>query len=131
MDNTASGTSTPNAKIPKSQEYINPRDMRLERQGADTVPSSRRFPAIIGGVCEWCGILDSNMPGHLQYKLCPHYRGKDMKCIYCPAEKDQTEVLRTSYLNVAEHPYQNGVLIAWCNSTECARKHMERFKVSR
>lgn len=138
MDNqTASGTApqmrvTPNIEVsvPVKPSYVNPRNMQLERQGADTVPASNRYPTIRGGVCDWCGVLDPNYPAHLQYKLCPHYRGMDMKCIYCPAEKDQIEVLRISELQVAEHPYKPGVLVAWCNSTDCSKKHIERFKVS-
>jgi hypothetical protein len=107
-----------------------PREMRLERQGADTVPMSRRFPQIRGGQCEFCGVIDPHQPADLQYKLCSHYRGMEAKCVYCPREKDQHEVVRISKLNVAEHPYQAGVLIMWCNSTECSKKHLERFKIS-
>ena len=140
-EETASGTApqtrmTPNIEVsvpltPKPvQQWTNPRNMQLERQGAETVPSSERYPEIRCGQCEWCGVVDSNYPAHLQYKLCPHYRGMDMKCIYCPAEKDQIEVLRMSMLKVAGHPYKPGVLIAWCNSTECSKKHIERFKIS-
>ena len=103
----------------------------MERQGADTVPSSRRFPSIRGGQCEFCGVIDPRYPAHLQYKLCEHYRGMEAKCSYCPREKDQTEVVRMSKFNVAEHPYQPGTILMWCNATECAGKHLERFKVSR
>jgi len=124
---TASGTAPNVAQIPDSGL---PRNMRLERQGAETVPYSRRFPAIRGGQCEFCGVVDPKMPGHLQYKLCSHYRGMDLRCVYCPREKDPEEVIRMSVLNVAEHPYQPGVLVAWCNTTECSTKHLERFKVS-
>lgn len=140
--NTASGTvpqshTTPNIEVSVPlthkpvQQYTNPRNMQLERQGAETVPVSERYPEIRCGQCEWCGTVDPNYPAHLQYKLCPHYRGMDMACIYCPPEKDQVEVLRMSMLQVAGHPSKPGVLIAWCNSTECSKKHIERFKVSR
>jgi hypothetical protein len=131
MDNTnpASGTGPQNAQMPNYN--LNPREMRLERQGADTVAVSRRFPQIRGGQCEACGVIDPRQPAHLQYKLCPHYRGMEAKCVYCPKDKEQTEIVRISKLLVAEHPYQPGVLIMWCNSTECGRKHLERFKISR
>lgn len=129
MDNkTASGTVPHSAQLPDYSAQ--PRNMRLERQGADTVPVSRRFPRIKGGQCEFCGVVDPHQPGYLQYKLCPHYRGMEAKCVYCPREKDQTEVIRISKLNVAEHPYQPGTLVMWCNSPECSKKHIERFKVS-
>ncbi len=129
METNASGTAPQSAQIPNYQAQ--PRNMRLERQGADTVPVSRVFPRVRGGQCEYCGVVDSRQPGHLQYKLCGHYRGMELKCVYCPAEKDQVEILRISILNVREHPYQPGTLIAWCNATECGRKHIERFKISR
>lgn len=127
--NPASGTAPQYAQQPNYASQ--PREMRLERQGADTVPVSRRFPQIRGGQCEFCGTVDPRQPGHLQYKLCPHYRGMEAKCVYCPKDKEQAEVVRISKLNVAEHPYQAGTLIMWCNSTECSRKHLERFKISR
>lgn len=126
---TASETDAPIAQQPNYAAM--PREMRLKRQGADTVPLSRRFPQIRGGQCEFCGVVDSNQPGHLQYKLCPHYRGMEAKCVYCPKEKDQTEVTRISKLNVAEHPKEPGVLIMWCNATECGKRHLERFQISR
>lgn len=123
MENNAPGTMP--------QMHTTPRTMRAERLGAETIPQSRRFPEIRGGQCEFCGTLDPNYPGHLQYKLCPHYRGMEAKCTYCPPEKDQVEVVRSSRLNVAEHPFQPGVYIMWCNSTACSEKHIERFKISR
>lgn len=107
-----------------------PKNMTLERQGADTVSYSRRFPQVRGGQCEFCGTIDKRYPSHLQYKLCSHYQGMELKCSYCPREKDQEEVLRISKLNVAEHPHRPGVIIAWCNSTDCSSKHLERFKIS-
>jgi hypothetical protein len=124
----ASGTVPLTVQTPDYS--ASPRSMRLERQGATNVQVSRRFPQIRGGQCEFCGVIDPNQPGHLQYKLCEHYRGMEAQCIYCPREKDQTEVVRISKLNVAEHPDKPGVLLMWCNSTECSQKHLERFKVS-
>lgn len=112
------------------QQYTTPRQMKLERQGADTVPYSHKFPTIRAGQCEWCGVLDPNYPAHMQYKLCPHYRGMEAKCVYCPREKDQTETVRVSRLQVQEHPYHPGTLVMWCNSTECSGKHIARFKQS-
>lgn len=128
MNETVSGTAPHFAQQPNYSQQ--PREMRIERQGADTVPVSRRFPQIRGGQCEFCGVIDPHQPAHLQYKLCGHYRGMEARCTYCPKEKDQTEIVRISKLNVAEHPYQPGTIVMWCNATECGRKHMERFKVS-
>ncbi len=123
--------NTPETVPPIAQpQYINPRQMKLERQGVTASPLTRRFPRVIGGQCEWCGTLDPYSPGESQYKQCPHYRGMELRCVYCPEHKDQAEVVRYSKLNVAEHPDKEGTLVVWCDSPECSKKHLERFKVS-
>lgn len=128
MINETPGTLPQNANVPNYSSQ--PRNMRLTPRGASSSPMSRRFPEVRGGQCEFCGTLDPNQPGDLQYKLCPHYRGMDLKCVYCPHSKDQDEVVRNSTLNVAEHPYRPGELIVWCKSFECSKKHEEAFKIS-
>ncbi len=125
MINNASGTATHNAQTPNYGQQ--PRNMRLTPRGASNAPMSRRFPRVIGGTCEFCGTLDSYQPGQYQYKLCEHYRGMDLKCVYCPQAKDQEEVVRNSTLNVAEHPYHPGELIIWCGSFECSKAHEQAF----
>lgn len=122
------GTLPQTAQVPNYSSQ--PRNMRLTSRGASSAPMSRRFPQVRGGQCEACGTLDPNQPGDLQYKLCPHYRGMDLKCVYCPAHKDHEEVVRNSTLNVAEHPYRPGELLVWCRAFECTRKHEEAFKMS-
>lgn len=107
-----------------------PRNMRLTPRGASSSPMSRVFPKVLGGQCEFCGTLDPYQPGDLQYKLCPHYRGMNLKCVYCPPNKDQDEVVRNSTLLVREHPYRPGELLVWCQSFECRKKHEEAFKTS-
>ena len=107
-----------------------PREMQLSPRGASSEPTSRRFPQVRGGTCEHCGTMDSNQPGHYQYKLCPHYRGMDLKCVYCPQSKDQEEVVRNSVLNVAEDPYNPGSLVVWCGSFECSKRHEQKYKRS-
>lgn len=105
-----------------------PRQMRVQRQNAEGVPSSRRFPNIIGGVCEFCGVIDANQPSQYQYKLCSHYRGMQAWCSYCPSSKDPDDVAYHANLNVREDPYRAGELLMWCDSYECSRKHLEKFK---
>lgn len=105
-----------------------PRAMRIERQGAQSAPYSRRFPEIRAGICEFCGVLDPNTPAQFQYKLCGHYRGMQARCSYCPESKDPDDVVYHENLRVAEHPDKPGILIMWCGSYECSRKHTERFK---
>ena len=128
MKNDTSGTLPQNANVPNYSSQ--PRNMRLTPRGVSSSPLSRRFPEVRGGQCEYCGTLDPHQPGDLQYKLCPHYRGMDLKCVYCPQHKDQEEVVRNSTLNVAEHPYRPGELLVWCKSFECSSKHLEAFKIA-
>ena len=125
MNENASGTAPQYAPAPNISD--SPRNMRLTPRGASSAPFSRRYPEVRGGQCEYCGTLDPNQPGDLQYKLCPHYRGMELKCVYCPQNKDQAEVVRNSTLNVAEHPYRPGELLVWCRSFECSKKHEEAF----
>lgn len=128
MIQDASGTLPHNANVPNYASQ--PRNMRLTPRGATSAPMSRVFPQIRGGQCEFCGTIDPYQPGNLQYKLCPHYRGMEMKCVYCPQHKDQEEVVRNSTLNVREHPYRPGELLVWCQSFECLQKHESAFKQS-
>jgi hypothetical protein len=107
-----------------------PRTMRVERQGARSEPYSRRFPQVRGGICEFCGVLDGNTPSQYQYKLCPHYRGMQLRCSYCAETKDPDEVVYHANLNIAEHPDNPSTLIVWCDSYECSRAHESRFKRS-
>lgn len=105
-----------------------PRQMRVERQGDTSEPYTRRFPQIRGGICEFCGVLDRNVPSKDQYKLCPHYRGMEARCTYCPPTKNPDETVYHAAMNVAEHPDRPGVLIMWCDETECAGAHIKRFQ---
>lgn len=104
------------------------RQMRIERQGARSEPYTRRFPRVIGGVCEFCGILDSSVPSQYQYKICPHFRGMELRCSYCDEGKNPDEVTYHANMNIAEHPDKPGTLVVWCNSYECSGKHLARFK---
>lgn len=102
----------------------------IERTGIKSEPYTRRLPQVRGGVCEYCGILDPNVPADQQYKLCPHYRGMELRCSYCDESKDPTDVIGHSILNVAEHPDKPDTWIVWCNSYTCSDKHLKRFKRS-
>ena len=109
---------------------VMPRQKTIERQGNVSAPYSRRFPQVRGGVCEFCGVLDPNVPSQHQYKLCPHYRGMQLRCTYCPEAKDADDIIYHSTMNIAEHPDNPDKLVVWCNSYECSKKHLERFKVN-
>ena len=120
--NQTQGTEPFNAPVKKT----------IERQGASTEPYTRRLPEIRGGVCEFCGILDKNVPAQFQYQLCPHYRGiGEIRCSYCDEAKNPTDVNLKAILNVHEHPDNPNKLVVVCNSLECSDKHIRRFRVNR
>ena len=124
--------ATNKVEIPATErDYapVMPRQKSIERQGDTSAPYSRRFPQVRGGVCEFCGVLDPSVPSQHQYKLCPHYRGMQLRCTYCSQTKDTDDIIYHSTLNVAEHPDNPDKLVVWCNSYECSKKHLERFQV--
>lgn len=124
-----SATVSPQVPTPNYASTL-PREMRLPPRGVGSGPVTRRFPRVIAGVCEFCGILDRNQPGEFQYKLCPHYRGMSMKCVYCDGSRNQDDVIKGDTLNVAEHPDRPGELVVWCKSFECSEAHLNRFKTT-
>jgi hypothetical protein len=94
------------------------------RKGGVMGFSTRRYPKIYGGQCEYCGVVDKNQPSQYQYKLCEHYRGLSLECNYCEPTKDQNEVARISQLFVFDHPTQKDtmgrpVLGVVCDSFTC------------
>lgn len=107
---------------------ILPRHKQVERQGNRAEPYTHRHPQVRGGVCEWCGIIDPNVPAEHQYKLCAHYRGQQLRCSYCDENKNPDDVAYHHNLNVADHPSEPNMLIVWCDSYECSRRHEQRFK---
>lgn len=107
------------------------RPKTIERQGSVSAPYTIRMPQVRGGICEWCGVLDPNLPATEQYKICPHYRAiGQLRCSYCPDTKDPDDVIYHSVLNVHGHPNDPDKLVVVCDSTVCVSKHFERFKVS-
>lgn len=115
---------------PQPINWVMPRQKEIERRPDSTSAYSIRSPQIRGGICEFCGVIDPNQPSQYQYKLCPHYRGKQMYCVYCPQSKDADDVIYHSTLNVAEHPENPDKIVVWCDSYDCIKKHEARFKVS-
>lgn len=120
---TAPATATPVA-----QRYIMPHEMQVERVGGLSSGMTFVFPEVRGGICEYCGVVDPNQPSQYQYKLCPHYRGKQLACSYCPATKDTDDVINHSVLRVLQHPDKPNTLIVHCDSYECLRKHEQTWK---
>lgn len=111
------------------RRYIMPNEMEVERVGNLSSGVTQVFPEVRGGICEWCGVVDGNYPSHYQYKLCPHYRGMQLQCSYCPGSKDADDVINHSTLRILKHPTENKLLIH-CDSYECLKKHEQRWKVS-
>lgn len=105
-----------------------------ERHAGGTTPLVHHYPEIRSGVCEWCGIINDKLPSTEQYKLCPHFnflRGGELKCSYCPMERDQHEVVRLHKLNVYDSPFNSTELVIVCDDYECTRKHQARFTSNR
>jgi len=130
QNDRAESPATERVTAPVTPQWVMPRQKTLERQGDATAPYSHRSPQVRGGICEFCGVIDPNQPSQYQYKLCPHYRGMQLRCTYCPPTKDSDDVIYHATLNVAEHPDNPDKLVVWCDSYECSKKHIERFKVS-
>src|SRR3990167_5503664 len=105
--------------IPATVGQNAPATIKIERKGQKTVPIVPHLPQVRGGVCDHCGILDPNVPSEFQYKLCPHYRGVELRCSYCDDTKDPVEVNRKTILSVAHHP-EKDEWVVWCNTYECS-----------
>ncbi len=103
---------------------------RIERQGGKAEPYVHKYPEIRGGVCEYHGTMDPNLPSQYQYKLCDHFRGEQMRCSYCPESKDPDEVINQTILHVYDHPTDPLLKVAVCSTYECNKKHQERFQMS-
>lgn len=118
------------APVPQVPVYT-PRPKTLERQGQRSEPYTHRMPEIRGGICEWCGVMDKNVPSQFQYTLCPHFRGLgEMRCSYCDDSINPEEVARTAVLHIAEHPDNPDKLVVWCDRYTCSGKHLTRFQVN-
>jgi len=100
----------------------------IERKGAVSVPYVHRYPQVIGGVCEFCGVMDPSKPSQVQYTLCPHYKSMQLQCSYCDESKDPDEVIYRSTLNVYDSPINSGELVVCCDSFTCTGKHQARFQ---
>lgn len=105
------------------------REMPLSGAGNSGGLTTRLHPRIIGGVCEYCGVLDSNVEGKYQYKLCKHYKDREMKCSFCKESADHDDVIRQSTLLVKDDPYNPGFLVTLCGRFDCTRKFEEKYHI--
>lgn len=101
----------------------------FERQGRVSEPITRSFPAIIGGTCEYCGVVDNLQPAELQYSLCPHFKGMgEVQCSYCPETVNPIDVIKGRKIIVHGSPDDPAHVIAVCDSYNCSQAHLKRFK---
>lgn len=101
----------------------------FERQGSVSEPMTRMYPRVIGGTCEFCGVLDNLQPSEVQYQLCPHFKGMgEIRCSYCPENSDPTEVINRSSIKIHGSPDNPNAVIAVCDSYNCSQAHLKRFK---
>lgn len=130
-NSTDGAVLAPVTEVHQAPSHTLPRQRMVERQGSAAEPYVVHWPQIRAGTCEFCGTLDPNVPSHSQYKLCPHFRGMDIRCSYCDASKDPIEVVGKSTMNVTDSPFDPGLIIAVCDSLDCTTKHQARFQRSR
>lgn len=127
MENNTPATERVPAQVAAPQVIL-PRHKQVERQGDRAEPYVHYHPMVRGGICEWCGVMDKNVESKDQYKLCPHYRGMLLRCSYCPDDKNPDDIARRSVLQVMDSPTEPGTLIVVCDSYDCSKRHIERFK---
>lgn len=104
---------------------------QIERQGSVNSPIVGVYPTIRAGICDRCGVIDQNYESIYQYKLCEHYRGKQMMCSYCPSTTNPDEVISYSIMQVFDSPDDPTQLVVVCNSTACLDLHYKRFQKNR
>lgn len=114
------------------QQYTPPPPPSFERQGSTPGPIVRHYPQVIGGVCEYHGVIDSTKPSTEQYKLCPvdgiHPQYHYIRCSYCDENKNPDDVIYKSTMNIYSHPDKPNTLMAVCDNFTCLESHHKRFK---
>lgn len=103
---------------------------QIERREGVTSPMVGKYPTVRAGICDRCGVMDPNYPSIHQYKLCPHYRGKQLACSYCPNTVDPDEVIAHSIMEIYDSPTNPNELVVHCNHTTCLDKHYKRFQAN-
>jgi len=103
--------------------------IQAERQGRISEPVTRSYPQVIGGTCEFCGVMDNKQPSQMQYRLCPHFREMgELMCTYCPETADPVEVTNRAKLTIHGSPTNPNQVIVVCDSYNCSQAHLKRFK---
>jgi len=102
----------------------------IERKGGGSSPLVGTYPIVRGGICDRCGVIDQNYDSIHQYKLCQHYRGKQLMCSYCPSTTNPDEVISHSIIRVYDSPTNPEELVVVCDHTTCLDKHYKRFQAN-
>lgn len=101
----------------------------IERQGSRSEAYTEMYPHVIGGICEFHGVMDPLQPATVQYSLCPHFAGLgELRCSYCPETANPEEVVAHADMKIHGHPDNPSKLIVVCDSYDCSQKHISRFK---
>jgi len=132
--NEIPATVRPSAPVPPApQQWIMPRHKRIEGDEGFSSPVVNRYPQVRGGICEYCGVIDPRLPSTEQYKLCEHYRGQELFCVYCPKNgtNSREHITGHTVYNIYDHPDDPSKLLVFCDAYECNRKNNARFKLSR
>lgn len=104
---------------------------QIERQSQVAAPMTRMYPRVIGGHCEFCGVLNNELPSTEQYKLCPHFQGMgELRCSYCSENINPEEVVYRANLKIHGHPDNPNTVIVVCDSYNCSQAHIKRFNRS-
>lgn len=105
--------------------------MQIERKGSQTMPVTTMWPRIIGGLCEFCGVMDPNLPSHEQYKMCMHFSGiGEIQCSYCEQTADPVDVIKKAEIKVHQSPSNPNEVVVVCDKFRCTDAHIKRFQVN-
>jgi hypothetical protein len=105
--------------------------MQIEKQGGRSTPVTTMWPRIIGGQCEFCGVMDGNAAPTDQYKLCPHFQAiGEIECSYCDATVNPIDTMLKATIKVHQSPTNPEQLVVVCDKFTCTDKHIKRFQVN-
>ena len=95
-----------------------PTTPKVQLKARPLTKTGKKFPAIVGGVCEHCGLLDTKVAPDQQYTICPHYNGLELFCTYC----GRSDIIKDRKMNVFEIDGQPGVYTIVCSDYACQDK---------
>lgn len=137
VEETEEESADPAVAVMERPSYVAPRKTPERFAGSDGAPMSKRYPRIIGGTCEACGVVDQHKPAEIQYSLCPHFQDMgELACSYCDRAIDPKENIKHKVVMVSDHPQDPSKVVCWCTNgpgnpgSDCEQKHLKRFTPS-